>query len=83
MNINFKFKGMELEAEVNVTPFVPSDKTGHPDNWMPEEGGDIEFVSLTCQGNDALFLLASYFRDDVEIAAMNEVDEKRLRDMEP
>lgn len=77
MNITFKVKGIELDAEVSITPYIPAYTVGHPDNWAPAEGGDIEFDSLTCDGKDASFLLKSSFRDELEMAALDTAEAQR------
>ena len=83
MQITFKCKGMILDADINITPFVPAYKSGHPDTWMPEEGGDIEFVALECEGSYAMFLLQSSFRDEIEMAALDAAFKQSELDKEP
>jgi len=70
MQVTFNFKGMTLDADIDVTPFIPAYMGGHPDNWCPEEGGDIDIKSLSCGGMDASFLLKFNFCYEIEMEAL-------------
>jgi len=70
MKISFKAIGLSFEAEVTYTPITPGKFTGPPEDCYPDEGGDVEFETLECEGNDALFLLDSRVADDIYEAAM-------------
>lgn len=42
----------DVEVEGTVSKYVPASFRGHPDNWYPEEGGEVEITSVTCVDYD-------------------------------
>lgn len=80
MKIEFCVKGLSLSAEVAVEPYVPAKTWGRPENCHPAEGGEIEFETLECNGKDAMFLLQSNFRDEIEMAALDVADKQAKAD---
>ena len=42
----------EIMLDIEVThysPYTPSNLTGHPDSWTPEEGGEIEYEVIKAE----------------------------------
>jgi hypothetical protein len=80
MTITFRAHGLKFEAEVDYTPLIPGRFSGPPERCYPDEGGECEITALTCDGKDALFLLASMdLAPDIESAAADAAEEA-LRD---
>lgn len=73
--MKFSLLGLNFEAEVDVTPYQPAYTTGRPEDCFPEEGGEIDVISLICDGHNAMFLLDSDLEDDIMAAI-----EKALED---
>ncbi len=69
MNIQFRAIGLTFEAEVIYEPVIPGRYSGPPEDCYPDEGGTVEFESLTCDGHDATFLLDSSVAEDIIEAA--------------
>lgn len=59
MKITIEIAGVDVDVVVDYTgtPSIPAQLDGHPDNRMPEEGGDLEITELTMNGKDAKVLL--------------------------
>ena len=77
MDITFRCFGLDFEAEVDFTPGIPGRFSGPPEKCYPDEGAEIEFKTLTCEGNDALFLLESgSLCAEIEEAAIEAAEEK-------
>lgn len=53
--IKFECFSLAFEAEVKLYPGYPGSRE------QPPEGPELEFVTLTCEGRDAFFLLGSEF----------------------
>jgi hypothetical protein len=47
-------------------PFVPMYTRGHPDNWMPEEGGHGSWELLDTRGRPALWLERKMKQADID-----------------
>lgn len=75
MNITFTAIGLTFEAEVDYTPGTPGRYYGPPENCYPDEPSETEITALTVDGNDAMFLLDSSLRMDIEQAAEIAADE--------
>lgn len=75
MQITFSAIGLIFEADVDYEDFVPAKTSGPPEDCYPEEGGYIEFESLTVDGCDAMFLLDSKLRITIEEAAAQAAQE--------
>lgn len=69
MNITFTAIGLTFGADVNYTPGDPGRTYGPPEYCYPAEPDELEFISLTCEGKDAMFLLNSTCADEIEQAA--------------
>lgn len=65
--------GAELELEVTgeVSAYVPARTWGPPESCYPAEGGEVEILSLTCDGKPWNGELTASEQDDAE---------QRLRD---
>lgn len=51
--------GIPCQIQVDhIEPYVPAYRCGHPDNWAPEEGGEVEFTVLDRRGREAPWLAA-------------------------
>lgn len=74
MNITFTACGMSFDATVNYSAGCPAKISGPPESCHPAEAPEIEFESLTVDGNDAAFLLDSSISDRIEEAAMIAAD---------
>lgn len=44
------YEEIELEIEGVATPYVPARLSGHPDNWCPAEGGEVEIEHILLDG---------------------------------
>lgn len=60
MKITFSALGLTFEAEVTYTPGTAPITNGPADNWNPGDPPEIEFLTLTCCGDDAMFLFDAY-----------------------
>ena len=69
MTVEFELWGLSFQAVVNVTPEVPAYVSGLPEDCYPAEGGELEFLILTCQDSNADFLLNSTLEDELMSAA--------------
>lgn len=69
MKIKFKAIGLIFDADVDYTPPTPATYWGPGDHWEPGDPGEIEFLSLTCDGKDASFLIDSTAIYDIEDGA--------------
>lgn len=59
MNITFTAHDLTFEAEIDYTPSSPGRYSGPPEDCYPDDPSEMEFVTLTCDGCDAMFMLAS------------------------
>ena len=75
MFITFKAVGLEFEAEVDYLPITPGRFSGPPEHCYPDEGGEIEILTLTHEGCNAMFLQNCQFWDDIEAAAAEAAEE--------
>ena len=66
MNITFQAKGLSLEADVKYYSGRPAKLYGLPENCYEEEHPEIEFNTLTCEGENAMFLCDANFLDEIE-----------------
>lgn len=73
MKIKFKAIGLTFEADVDYV--FPSPAT----YWEPGDSGEIEFLSLTCDGKDAAFLIDSTVIYDLEDGAWDGIAEARRK----
>lgn len=55
--IEFSALGLRFKATVLYTPPEEAITTGPADNWYAGAAPDLDFVTLTVDGNDAMFLL--------------------------
>lgn len=69
MNITFKAIGLTFNAEVEHCPVIPGRYSGPPEDCYPDEGGETEVLTITCNGIDASFLRDSEIWEDIESAA--------------
>ena len=47
MRVTLKMRiEVEVLVEADVTPVTPAITTGHPDNWAPAEGGEVDVISV-------------------------------------
>jgi hypothetical protein len=37
---------VEFEIELEMEKYIPAKLTGHPDTWSPEEGGEVNVLSI-------------------------------------
>lgn len=68
-----------IEVEYDATPYVPAQTYGPPENCHPEEGGEIDIISITNQLNGEEVVLDKQQEDKLwnDIA---EYESNRLRD---
>lgn len=64
MKIQFTTHAMTFDAEVDIVSTAR-----RATQWEPAEDFEIEITELEVEGNDAMFLLDSTLREDIEIAA--------------
>ncbi len=72
--MKFSVLGLDFEAEVDCTPYCPAKITGLPENCYPEEGGEIDVISLNCDGHNAMYLLGSDLEEDIMEAIRQTLD---------
>lgn len=41
-----KINGIKVWCDVYAEPYVPAYRGGHPDNWTPAEGGEIDIETV-------------------------------------
>lgn len=63
--MNFSVFGLDFEADIERTPFVPAKTDGPADLCYEAEGGETEIRALTCNGHNAMYLLASDLEDEI------------------
>lgn len=63
--MKFSLLGLDFEAEVDATLYRQAYITGRPEDCYPEEGGEIDVISLRCDGHNAMYLLGSDLEDDI------------------
>lgn len=56
-DIEFSALGLGFKATILYTPPEEAITTGPADNWYAGAAPDLDFVTLTVDGNDAMFLL--------------------------
>lgn len=66
MNVTFSLLGLTFEAEAYIEPFVRGKYSGPPETCYPDEGGYAEVSALTCNGANAMFLMDSELKDEIE-----------------
>ena len=79
MNISFQAIGLTFDAEVSYTPATPGRYSGPPEDCYPDDPAELDFISLECNGKDALFLRDADCFKNIEIAAY-EAAEQYLED---
>ena len=60
MKITFSALGLTFDAEVTYTPGTPAKLSGPPEECHEGDPPEIEFLTLTCGGDDAMFLFDAY-----------------------
>lgn len=67
MLFDTKVAGIPCQCEVtHFIPYVPARLDGHPDTWMPPEGGEFEFRIRDRRGHLAPWLEAKLTPADEE-----------------
>lgn len=69
MHITFNAVGLNFDAEISYTSATPGRYSGPPENCYPDDPAELDFISLECNGKDALFLRDSDCFENIEIAA--------------
>lgn len=70
--ITVVYETVPFDVTFYATPIIPASRDGHPDNWMPEEGGDFELLSVKVEGHD----ITPYITDWMEAALAKQVREQ-------
>lgn len=73
MKITFPALGLKFEADVEFYPGEREHVSGPPDSWEPGTPDEVDFETLSCDGNDALFLLDSKVAEQLIEAAIDAV----------
>lgn len=60
MNIKFSALGLPFDAEVTYIPGTSSKTFGPPEECHEGEAPEIDFRTLMCNGDDAMFLFDAY-----------------------
>ena len=51
--VDVKYNDHDLGVEGRIiAPSVPAIRTGHPDNWAPAEGGEVEITDIYMRYTD-------------------------------
>lgn len=79
MHITFNVIGLTFDAEVSYTPATPGRYSGPPEDCYPDDPAELDFISLECNGKDALFLRDADCFENIEIAAY-EAAEQQIED---
>ena len=74
---------VEFEVELEMEKYTPANFNGHPDNWSPEEGGEVNILSVKIVdtpksetiGPDIADHLGKRLVDELTEAAVTEVNE--------
>jgi hypothetical protein len=74
MEIQFTHKGWRFDAAVNYSPVVRGRFTGPPENCYPDEGGEIEILELSSDGEDVMYLLDGEMADGILDAAAEQCE---------
>ena len=48
--IDYNFNGITLKVEADVSPYVAAKIYGPAEDCHPEEGGEVDLTSVTCNG---------------------------------
>ena len=80
--VTFTWAGLQFTAEVNYTPGTSGRVTGPPEDCYPPEPSEVEFISLDCGQDTAMFLLYSDRSEWIHEAALTAL-EKTLEDEGP
>lgn len=67
-------EGIPFDVTFYATPLIPASTLGHPDDRMPEEGGDFELQSVEVGGYDL-----TPFLDDSMIATIENAVKEKLK----
>lgn len=70
MDIQFSMIGLDFKAEVEFFPGVPGRTWGPPEDCYPDEGAEVDILSLSVNDADATFLLDSDLQVQIEELAM-------------
>lgn len=55
--IHTRIAGIPCQVQLNhLEPITPAYRHGHPDNWEPESGGEMDFTVLDRRGRPAPWL---------------------------
>ena len=80
MYVEFQAIGLSFEATLNLS------RGRSATYYEPAEYPEIEILTLTCEGNEAMFLLDSKFAEDIHeaahIAACEEAEQERIDALE-
>jgi hypothetical protein len=77
MNINFNWKGINLDVQARYYPGLPAKTNALPENCYPEEYPEIEIKSIFANGVSADWLLDSEFLEEIEITAIENIEEEQ------
>lgn len=77
MHITFNAIGLNFDAEISYTPATPGRYSGPPEDCYPDDPAELEILSLTCEGKDAMFLLDGTCFEAIEQAAYEAADSYR------
>ena len=68
MKISFCWRGIDFDAEVNYIPEVSARISGPPEDCYPGESAELEYLSLTHDGQDVSWLGEAIEEDIFDVA---------------
>ena len=78
-----------FEVELEMGKYVPANLSGHPDSWSPEEGGEVNVLSIKivdCQcgkpktiGKDIADFIGKGLLDELTCAAVDEIKDSNAK----
>ena len=66
---------LEYEVEYEAEPYVPARIYGEPDDCYPEEGGEIDLISVKLNGLEVMGTLDEDVLDEIERQCWEDCDE--------
>lgn len=64
MGVLLDLNGTEVEVDYTASVYIPQNLSGHPDNWCPAEGGEVEIEAVEYETKGKAFIDGKWQRVD-------------------